>query len=441
MSTCTSLSVADYPLIVSNDIIPEVMTIFRETDRLAVNRQKTWRKTLIGSELYEEEVIEGKIIYSCETRKVIDRLNVMGFTLQQVQNEFELGYQKLTEFHTSYLEEDENVLLSDTSRLNFVKSLTFDVYFAAFKEIILHKHLPCPTPWSSEYFQRQEFEPIIKYILGDNENILFDDEKFLFGFPIRDIRFLIRLACELAPSKSYVIQDVTSLINDEYYEEDEKICFNASRELIKGYSKNSSRIILTEGKADAKILKESLELLYPHLSEYYSFFDFNALKSPGGAGNLVNLVKAFATAGVENHVVALFDNDTAARDAVRSLKNLQLPSNIVFRHYPQLELLNDYPTIGPNGLTNMNINGLAASIELYLGVDILRNDQGDLTPVQWKGYIESLKSYQGEILHKSSLQSDFYKKRKRCLTETYLLQQTDWSGIIAILEDIFRAFH
>lgn len=41
---------------------------------------------------------------------------------------------------------------------------------------------------------------------------------------------------------------------------------------------------------------------------------------------------------------------------------------------PDLEFLKSYPTLGPNGLANMDINGVAASIELYLGNDVLRGD-------------------------------------------------------------------
>jgi hypothetical protein len=31
----------------------------------------------------------------------------------------------------------------------------------------------------------------------------------------------------------------------------------------------------------------------------------------------------------------------------------------------------------------MNVNGLAGSIELYLGADVLTDAQGSLVPVQW----------------------------------------------------------
>lgn len=35
-----------------------------------------------------------------------------------------------------------------------------------------------------------------------------------------------------------------------------------------------------------------------------------------------------------------------------------------------------HPTLGPNGTSKMDINGLACSVELYLGTDILTRGNG-----------------------------------------------------------------
>ena len=74
-----------------------------------------------------------------------------------------------------------------------------------------------------------------------------------------------------------------------------------------------------------------------------------------------------------------------------------IPDNIKIARYPNIKMLEDYPTIGPSGITNMDINGLAGSIEMYLGVDSL-TEKKELIPVQWKGFDSSLKKYQGEIV-------------------------------------------
>ena len=256
----------------------------------------------------------------------------------------------------------------------------------------------------------------------------------------KDVRLVIRLACEMAPADTHVVQDITELVHAGYYKENEAVCEKETRALIAGYPENAPIIILTEGSTDAEFLQEALALLYPHLSAYYSFFDFHSSRSPGGAGHIVSLVKAFSAAGITNRIIALLDNDTAARDAKRVLDTISLSQNITIQHYPNLDLLRTYPTLGPGGLVPLDINGLAASIELYLGEDVLCLEQDTLTPVQWKGYNSTLDQYQGEVLQKQKLHAAFQKKLKRCKADPQALQDTDWSGLSAILQEIFHAF-
>ena len=50
----------------------------------------------------DDEETETAIEYACETGKAIDRLNVMGFTMRRVREEFEIGRQKEFERYMSY---------------------------------------------------------------------------------------------------------------------------------------------------------------------------------------------------------------------------------------------------------------------------------------------------------------------------------------------------
>ena len=172
----------------------------------------------------------------------------------------------------------------------------------------------------------------------------------------------------------------------------------------------------TRGKPEesrAAILKAAISLLYPHLVGYYSFLDFDSSRSPGGAAHLVSVVKAFAGAGISNRVIAVFDNDTAATDAMRTMDPVALPPNIAIRRYPPLETLRSYPTLGPSGLSSLDVNGLAASIELYLGKDVLQDGAGTLSPVQWKAFNDALKQCQGEVGSKGQLHDRYIAKVAR----------------------------
>lgn len=430
MGTYTDLTVANYPLITSkSEVVPEAMTVFRETDRSVFTRRVSERNVVVWGEPEDpaNEKTETAIEYSCETGKVIDRLNVMGFTLQRVQKEFETGLHSELEKFQSWAEDGECESFLDD--WDFLKTLTFDQYSNSFSEVISQRLRPVPF----DDYNREGLNPTTKYILGENDD-------YLFGFPASDVRLLIRLVCDLVPADSNVVQDLTELVSAGYYGEGEPVAENAIKALRAGHPQNSPRIILTEGSTDRSILREALAILYPHLSPYYSFLDFDTSRSQGGAGHLVSLVKAFAAAGITNRVIALFDNDTSAHEATSALKRIGLPPNIVFRHYPELETLRSYPTLGPNGLTRLDINRLAASIELYLGEDILRGDGNSLVPIQWKGYSETLRQYQGEVLRKTALQNAFFEKVARCRRDPNTLKATDWSGLSAILEEVFRAF-
>ena len=101
----------------------------------------------------------------------------------------------------------------------------------------------------------------------------------------------------------------------------------------------------------------------------------------------------------------------------------------------------NYPTLGPSGLVSMDINGFAASIELYLGKDVLVDSSGNLIPVQWAGYIPELSRYQGEIMSKEEIQKRFKQKVSDCKINKELLTKTDWNGMHAVLQSLFTIFH
>lgn len=167
--------------------------------------------------------------------------------------------------------------------------------------------------------------------------------------------------------------------------------------------------------------------------------DFGISNAPGSAGTLVSTIKAFVGSGISNRIIALFDNDTAAQVAIKGLSRTAIPQNIKVLRLPILQLAERYPTLGPSGVSELNINGLACSIELYFGVDILAHG-GQLTPVQWKGFDVSINQYQGEILKKQELQNLFLQKLADCSNDPDLIGKTDWSGMRILLAEIFGAF-
>ena len=89
----------------------------------------------------------------------------------------------------------------------------------------------------------------------------------------------------------------------------------------------------------------------------------------------------------------------------------------------------------------MDINGLAGSIELYLGQDVLVDAAGVLSPVQWTGYDHKLGVYQGAISQKDLVLRQFNDKLAQCEGHPEEIDSYDWEGILAILDTMRTAFH
>ena len=427
MGSSTDLTIDGYQILETKSyVIPEVMTLFQESDKRIVTRKSSERNHLVeeGINLDDEDQDEVVVTYRCEVAKVIDRLGVMGFTMRRLRDDFEAARQSEVEKYTAWLGDDDDGWCRDD--LDYFTKLTFDSYAEALRTVLTQR-----IRARSVSQLTTDLGPIEQRIIGDNDD-------YFFGFPCADFRSFIRLACELVPKNSEVVQDISELVYAGYYEEGEPVCANSTRALTARQPENSARIILTEGSTDVEILREALALLYPHLFGYYTFLDFASSRPQGGAGSLVTTLKAFAAAGIANRIIAVFDNDTAAFDARRSLASIQLSQNIAVCSYPDLSSLEAYPTLGPSGLVPLNVNGLAASIELYLGKDVLAN--GEDFPVQWKGYVESVGKYQGEVMHKARLQEKFREKVARCRSSEEERSRCDWLGLSAILEVIFHAF-
>jgi hypothetical protein len=259
-----------------------------------------------------------------------------------------------------------------------------------------------------------------------------------------DNRFVLR-AVLLALTDAEVRLDISAQVGG-WRDKPETFCSEGLAAMRATAAMHAPIIVLTEGRTDIQVLQPALDLLYPHLIDLIRFMDY-AERPEGGAGALVRTVRAFAAAGVVNRVVALFDNDTAATDALRNLAINELPAGIHILRYPELDLAMDYPTLGPptadaptGRLEKANVNGLAGSIELYLGRDVLTGSDGTLRPVQWRSFVPGARQYQGEIVNKEAVLDAYRAKVEAARVNPERMAVQDWSGLQAILELVRSAF-
>ncbi|PSW27178.1 hypothetical protein C9I94_04200 [Photobacterium swingsii] len=394
MGSYTELYVDNHPVLSSKSYVySEVMTIFSESDKVTEKRKVSQRNPLVWG-VIDDHSYEVTHEYVTTVGKAIDRLEIMGFNLERsLGEEIEL----------------------------------MDEYIAAFKEI-RENNVPLTPFFKSEEHNLSEFA----ISLARNDG-------WMYNFPANDLRSYLRVLLESADRDQLVTQDLTEVTHAGYYDHETKVRDNEVDSLTADFEVNSKIIILTEGSSDRTIIERSLSVLYPHLSDYYSFMDFGLANASGGASSLVANVKAFVGTGIKNKVVAILDNDTAAFVAVKGVSKISLPDNIKVIHYPYLPFAEKYPTLGPTGNQRANINGLAGSVELYLGEDVLKNKSGFI-PIQWKGYEKSLERYQGEIMDKTKIQQEFYKKLEVCEKDRSQIDNYDWSGMHLLLQSIFKAF-
>jgi hypothetical protein len=356
--------------------------------------------------------------YRTDVGKAIERLEILGYTLNRVSDELKVSDESMDFEDLNYSDEEITRLNSDI----------LSDYLNAFQELIKNK---VSLNSSSKESCSLNLSELAQHLLGSGG--------WQFSFPVQDTRSYLRLVLEAFPKKALIIQDITEITNAGYYKPEDEVRNIEIKSLTEGIEVNSKIIILTEGSSDSNILKRSMNLLFPHLSDYYSFIDFGISNLSGSASSLISQIKGFVGAGIKNRVVAILDNDTAAYDAIRGLAKTNIPSNIRVLHYPHLSLVENYPTLGPTGCQCIDVNGLAGSIELYLGKDVLEEDN-ELTPIQWKGFNDSIKKYQGEVMNKTKIQEKFDSKLKRCEKDNSLICEYDWTGIKLILNEIFGAF-
>jgi hypothetical protein len=333
---------------------------------------------------------------ACSGRVMVDRLDTIGCTHQEVMEYLQDDINQSRERYDRWLQSENNAEMAE--------------FYA--QELQKYRNLDATT-WVAELRRLgvpEESEA--RDIYGTSRTGAW----LLNQLRDWDERYAVRVILGVFPEYD-VRLDLTVFVEDEELSNDIPAeCENAVG-AIRGFgSAYSPVVVLTEGRSDAAVLTRALGLLYPHLTDMIRFMDFSR-RPEGGAGPLVTTVRTFAGAGIANRLIAIFDNDSAAEDALTSLDIRSLPENIRILRYPNYHLASSYPTLGPPSIGDggqeirlADVNGLAGSIEMYLGKDVLMQDDGDLMPVQWRSYLPKVRRYQGALLDKSGLQDRFNRK-------------------------------
>jgi len=252
-------------------------------------------------------------------------------------------------------------------------------------------------------------------------------DRSMFAWREEDPRHSLRIALQYLPDDEWLFF--------EFEDAEEWLVDRGEISAQLEYAREGSPpvIVVTEGSSDAIALKRATNITRPKIASYLRFLDFS-VKAPGGAAHALNTFRGLASAGVSNKVILLLDNDSAGRDAVKKVSMEDFPERFAILHYPALPIAESYPTKGPTGDVDMDVNGLAGSIELYMGSDVLDLGHG-LTPIQWTGFVRGVSAYQGEVLNKDEIKTAFWLKCDASERAGHS-GDGDWSGMSLILDHL-----
>ena len=411
MGSYTELIIDGYPVYSSKSYVSsDIGYIFCESDKKTFKRRRDERNKITWGTACDAD-IEIAYEYQTTAQIAIDRLEILGYSLTKSKLDFIESKNKRIQELTSFLDFPDTHLMNKfyTDEIELLQSSNFEDFINAFIELRTND-IP--------YYKTDKH-----YNISKLASYLIDDGWFL-NFPCSDFGFYYRAFLESCDKNALVIQDITEIVNAGYYAPEE--------EVINSLMENQERItILTEGTSDINIISKSIQLLYPHLIDYYNFKDFKIAKAQGNAHQLFLDIKNLIAINHKAKVIALFDNDGEGVTQYNQLKKINIPKNFVILKYPDIELLKSYPTNN----TFENLNGIAGSIEMYLGKDILQENEEYIAVELANQTIP-----QGAIKYKDKLQKKYFKKIKKCKNDISFIDSYDWSEMKLLLNTIFDAF-
>jgi len=363
-----------------------------------------------------------RFVLRTSVKKAKTRLEILGCSERKLQTYFNKGlaYQK-----SNYSEpEDDN-----NEQYEYYRDLTFEKYSNALRTVletpnldvfddeIMNKH----PNISNDIISRLIVEKLSSgnYLNPFFYDEIYENEEHLID-PMLDI-YMCTFCCDEDATVEY---DLTGIVDGGWVKESEILMFYNDF--------MDTTVIVTEGKTDINVLSKSLEVLFPEYQHLFTFFDFYSYKADGGTSYLAKLLKSFSAAKIKNRIIAIFDNDTAAQVEIQNLLSVPILESIKIMKLPVLDFCFSYPTNGPSGREYSNINGLAVSIELFFGEDVIKND-GEFFPIQWTNYVEKLDKYQGSIINKSEIIVKMDEKLKKPD-----LENQDWDKLSFLWETIFK---
>ncbi len=339
-------------------------------------------------ELYSEQ----KEALSSPLHKVIDRVRLLGYTLETAWKELEcaLSY--------SYIVSPESI---------------FDQLQKALMTVDVAKLDPDYGEGGEDFgkFFRREVGP----------RLGFDDKSDLLSNCAVEIENLSAYSILTLLAENPLARDLPVIWR---FKDHEESGWASRGDYISSLIPDNKFLIVTEGSSDALILKHAFSLLMPHVADFFNFVDMQEGYPFSGTGNLYRFIQGLISISIQNKVIVLFDNDAEGVASFLRCRSLNVPENMKILKLPDLKEFEFFKTIGPSGEALANINGKGAAIECYL-------DLGQDPIVRWSSFNHMANAYQGELTKKDRYKHAFLNQKE--LEPTY-----DYRRLRVVLENIVK---
>jgi hypothetical protein len=369
--------------------------LFQEKDR-----QRTHSDQINYDHFRENDEDPGpmEMAFCRPLREVVPRIELLGFTLDQVRREYERTAETSREQSLAIADEEDEPapnLMSFAEFCAFATAYavqTLDDTFVSsvnaggeaqvkgrFGDTSVTQRLPHFSPYNSHgYSERSYFGSLIG---------------ILHPYSVLQV-----LAQNPANLDTPVMWQYGPLVHAGWADESE-FSSNARRD--------QTFLVATEGSSDAHILKRALSLLRPEIADFFRFIDVSDRHPFPGTGNLLKFAEGLAKIDVHNQTLFVFDNDAEGFEAYQKVLRFDLPINMRAMLLPELEEFRAFPAQGPQGVANADINRCAAAIECYLD---LQRDNLPPPRVIWTNYKKELEAYQGALEYKELYMKSFMEQ-------------------------------
>lgn len=390
-----------------NDIGTHHGPLFQEQDRKRLHCEQ------INYAYYEEhgeDPADAEMSFSRPLRAILPRLEILGVRLPAIRRAYDATAKEWAELQRTIADED-----ASAPRCEPLAPLSFDEFLAFIRAYPI-PDLDASPNWGAssddERRNRGRFDGSAAIA-----RIPFDWEREQWAYSERS--YFVCITGFLGPYATLrlLAECPANLDLDVVWQYGPLVAngWTPPEAFTTGPSRRKTLLIATEGSSDVHILTHALKLLRPDVADFFRFIDISDRHPFSGTGSLANFAEGLAKIDVHNQVVFVFDNDAEGLEAAARVHRLKLPPNMGVLVLPDLQAFRQFPTQGPNGVTNSDINGRAAAIECYLDLRLPNRPPAE---VQWTNLKRDPDVYQGVLKHKGSYMTAFLEQTSQSLLDS-----------------------